>query len=420
MAAQAETDVVALELERVVPAIPTLFEREGPFFAAIEKRPVEIISNRQMRIPQELREGGKFGFYNPDGGDLGRGSAPHFDKAVITPAHIKLAYEYTSLAGWVTDSNKKAVVNNVQRTLAKAMISIRRHCDAQAVGAGDGVIATISTVSSSAGVDTLTMDDSFGCKLMRFDQDFSVYDTTLATNRNTAVGTSEKTVTFYDPANKIIKANSVTGTIAGDKIVVSGLTGASPASIKGVQYYHSSASTGTMLGYDRSLVPEIRANRVNANSSAFSLPLARLAVNKAADRVGEDAMETGQVWMHPNQVQAYESLGQLVTVLNTPGESKGLDRYFGGQMTMAGWPVKRSFNWHRKRMDFVCMNYWGRAELHPISFYEVGGRRLFEIRGASGGVATSTVFYLVASFDLFVTNPAGCSYIDNLPLTSGY
>lgn len=421
MAAQAEADVVALELERVMPALPTLFDREGKFYSSIEKRPVEVISNRQMRIPQELREGGKFGFFNPDGGDLGRGSAPHFDKAVLTPAHIKFAVEYTALAGWVTDSNKKAIINNVQRTLSKAMISFRRHCDAQAVGAGDGVIGTISSDTPSGGVDVITMDDSFGAKLLRFDQDFSIYDSTLATNRNIAAGKPESTVAFYDLANKIIKnTDAIANTTAGDKIVASGLTATPPVGIKGVMYHHSNASTGTWLGYDRSLTPEIRANRVNANSNAFSLPLARLAVNKAADRVGEDQLGSGKVWMHPNQVQAYESLGQLVTMITASGESKGLDRYFGGTMTMAGWPVEKSFNWHRKRMDFVDMNYWGRGELHPASFYEVGGRKLFEIRGPSGGVATSTVFYLTASFDLFVTNPAGCSYIDSLPLTSGY
>ena len=421
MAAQAEVDVVALELERVLPAVPQLFDREGKFYSDIEKRPVEVISNRQMRIPQELRPGGKFGFFNPDGGDLGRGGASHFDKAVLTPAHIKYAVEYTALAGWVTDSNKKAVINNVQRTLAKAMIDFRRHCDTQAVGNGDGWIATITAVSTAAGIDTYTLSGTdWGAKLLRFNQDFNIFDTGLDLCRNVANGVPESTVSFYDIANKQIQANTQAGVVATDKIVCSGLQSTPPVGIHGVLYHHSNASTGTWLGYNRATTPEIRANGVNGNSNAFALPLARLAVNLAADRVGEDELGEGKVWMHPNQVAAYEQLGQLVTILNSPGENKGLDRYFGGTMQMAGWPVKKSFNWHRTRMDFVNMSYWGRGELHPASFYEVGGRRLFEIRGASGGVATSTVFYLTASFDLFVTNPAGCSYIYALALTSGY
>lgn len=417
MAAQAEADVVSLELERVLPAVPILFEREGPFYAAIEKRPVEVISNRQMRIPQEIRTGGKFGFYDPDGGDLGRGSGPRFAHAVVSPAHIKYAVEYTALAGWVTDSNKKAVVNNVQRTLSKAMTEFRRHCDAMAVGAGDGVIGTVETVTSQT---DLTLDTTFGAKLIRFDQDINVYASDLLTRRTTG---GEKTVTLHDLAARRITLNAApTGTIVvGDKIVASGLSATPPVGIKGVIYHHSNSSTGTWLGHDRSTTPEIRSNRVNAGNASFSLPLARLAVNKAADRVGQDQLGECKAWMHPCQADSYEQLGQLVQQITSTGVQSGnLNRYFEGTMTMAGAPVMKSFNWHRQRIDFVDMKYWGRGELHPAGFYEVGGRRLFEIRGSSGGVATSTVFYIVASFDLFVTNPAGTAYIDNLAIPTGY
>ena len=63
---------------------------------------------------------------------------------------------------------------------------------------------------------------------------------------------------------------------------------------------------------------------------------------------------------------------------------------------------------------------WGRAEFHPAGFYEEEGRKIFELRGSSGGVAAASIFYLVASFNLFVDNPAGCSYIDGLTVPSGY
>lgn len=419
MAQQAETDVVAAELERVLPKVQIAFDREGPFYAAIEKKDVEIMSNRQMRIALELRPGGKFGFFNPDGGDMGRGGGPKFDKAVLSPQHIKYAVEYTILSQWVTDDKRKAVINNVQRNLAMALKEFRRHADAMAVGTGDGVIGTVSTVSTALGVDTITMDSSFGAKLVRFGQDFNVYDTTLATNR-TAAG--EVTCTFLDLANKQIKDNAaVGGIVAGDKIVASGLSATPPVGIKGVIYHHSNSSTGTWLGFDRGQTPEIRANRVNGNSSALTLPLPRLALNLAADRVGMDQIGNFEAWMHPAQAQAYEELGFLVTQINQTGEGKGLDLYFGGAMVMAGAPVKKSFNWHRQRIDFVNKDYWGRGELNPMGYYEpVPGKRLYELRGGSGGLAAAVIFYMVASFDLFVGNPAGCSYIDNLAIPSGY
>lgn len=47
-------EIVALELERVRLYLPTLFERDCPFFAAIEKDPV-VVSTRSMRIPLQLK-----------------------------------------------------------------------------------------------------------------------------------------------------------------------------------------------------------------------------------------------------------------------------------------------------------------------------------------------------------------------------
>lgn len=419
MAQQAETDVVGAELERVLPKVQTAFDREGPFYSAIEKKDVEVISNRQMRIPIELRPGGKFGYYNPDGGDMGTGGGPHFDKAVLNVQHIRYAVQYTILSQWVTDDKKKAVINNLQRNLAMSLREMRRAADSQAVGTGDGVIGTVASVSTSGGVDTITLDSSFGAKLIRYGQDFNVYSSDLSTNRTIA---GEVTCTFQDLANKQIKDSSaVAGITAGDKIVASGLSATPSVGIKGVIYHHSNASTGTWLGFDRSLTPEIRSNRVNGNNSALTLPLPRLALNLAADRVGLDQVGNFQAWMHPAQAQAYEELGFLVTQINQTGEGKGLDLYFGGAMTMAGAPVKKSFNWHRQRIDFVNMDYWGRGELYPIGYYEpVPGKRLYEMRGGSGGLAASVIFYIVASFDLFVTNPAGTSYIDTLAIPSGY
>jgi len=42
------------------------------------------------------------------------------------------------------------------------------------------------------------------------------------------------------------------------------------------------------------------------------------------------------------------------------------------------------------------------------------------MRGPSGGLAAGWIFYIVASFNLFMNQPAGASYIDTLAIPSGY
>jgi len=124
--------------------------------------------------------------------------------------------------------------------------------------------------------------------------------------------------------------------------------------------------------------------------------------------------------MHPCQKQAYEELGQLVTMINKAPKEEGLNLYFNDNMQIAGCPIKCSYSWDKTRIDLIISDLWGRAEMKSAGFYEVDGRKIFEMRGPSGGVATSQVFYLVVSFNLFVKNPAACSYIDGLTVPVGY
>jgi hypothetical protein len=412
-----EAQVAALELERVIPKIRVLFERDDKFYSNIKKRDVEKISNRQMRVPLELRPGGSFSYFNPDGGDMGRGGGPTFDKAVLSSVFMLEAIEYTKLTQWSTDDERKAITNGVRRLTATAIDELRRQLDSQMMQDGSGTIGVISVVATAAGVDTYTLGtDGFGARLMRFGQTIQVFDTTLATLRGSGV------ITKWDVENKSIDVTpAIAGAIATDKIVTNGLT--TPTSLPalfGVPYHHSNASTGTWLGFSRASTPEIRSNRVNAASNALSLPFPRLLMNKIGNRVGIDNDFKPAAWMHPAQKQAYEELGQLVIDIHKEPKDEALDLYFGDNMRLAGVPVKCSFNWDKTRIDFVVDEVWGRGEILPIGFYTTDGRKIFELRGPSGGVMTAEIFYMVVGMQTFVSNPAGTGFIDTLAVPTGY
>jgi len=412
-----ETNVVALELERVIPKIRTVFERDDRFYANIKKQDVEVISNRQMRIPLELRPGGSFQYFNADGGDLGRGGGPQWDKAVLTCVFMSENIEYTKLTEWSTNSDRKAIIGAVRRLVATATDELRRQLDAQLMQAGNGVLGTVTTPTTTAGVDTYTMTtDGFGVRLMRFGQTIQLYNSTLTTLKGSGV------ITLWDVENKTISVTpAISGATGGDLVVVAGIS--SPTSLPalfGVPYHHSNASSGTWLGFSRSSTPEIRASRVNANNAALTLPLPRLAINKIGNRVGIDHDFKPNAWMHPAQKQAYEEIGQLVSIIQKGAKDEALDMYFGDNMQMAGASVRCSYNWDKTRIDFVTDGVWGRGETLPLGFYKTDGRNIFEIRGASGGVATADIFYMVVGMQTFVNNPAACAYIDTLAVPSGY
>src|SRR3970282_2222776 len=121
-----ESNVSALELERVIPKIRVLFERDDKFYANIKKRDVEVISTRQMRVPLEIRPGASFQYFSPDGGDLGRGGGPTWDKAVLTSVFVSENIEYTKLTQWSTNTDRKSITNAVKRLTATALDDLRR------------------------------------------------------------------------------------------------------------------------------------------------------------------------------------------------------------------------------------------------------------------------------------------------------
>lgn len=420
------TQVAALQLEKVRKKIPVLYDKmsKSAFYPKVEKRDVEVMSTRDMRAPLKLRPGGRFGHFDPAGGDMGRGEGPTWDKALINTTNFRYAVEYQTQAQWGTDDARKAIEQVIKDRTADAMVEFRRASDAMCQTDGTGVVGTVSAVSTSGGKDTLTLGtDGWGAKLVRPGQMLSVYNAALNTRRIHSGGASESgeaPIDLYDLANKQIRLNGTTGgTIATDKIVVSGLVATPPVSLLGIRYHASSASTGTWLGLDRAANPEIRANKVAAGG-VLQLPHARLAMNKVGDRLGEESRQSVIAWMHPCQKQAYEELGQLVSIIQKQASEQNLNLYFGDGMQLAGAPVNDNFMWEKTYIDFIPMDVAGRAVLHEADLYDVDGKTIFEIRGPSGGVMASQVFYIAASWQLFFDNPAALAYIDTLTVPTGY
>lgn len=415
--AVSNNEVVGLELEKVQKKVERLFERDDMFYSTIQKRPAQKVSARQMRVPLNMAPGGKFSYFNPNGGDLGRGGGTRWDKAVVDCVFMSEAIEYTKIAEWGTDSDEKAVQNSVRELVGTALDELRRQLDSQLMQAGNGVIGVVTTDTPASGENVIVCTtDGFGIRLMREQQTIQIFDTNLTTLRGSG------TINFYDVENNTIHVTPQIANVGvGDKIVVDGIADptATPA-LLGVPYHDSNASTGTWLGFDRQTTPQVRASNVNASSAALTLPLPRLAINKIGNRVGIKNNFSPDAWMHPCQQQAYEEIGQLVSIIQKQASDEKLNMYFGGSMQMAGAPVKTSFSWDKTRIDFITQSVWGRSEILPIGFYTTDGRKIYELRGPSGGIMTADIFYMVVGMQTYVNNPAACSYISSLAVPSGY
>jgi hypothetical protein len=422
MPAQANANVVALQLEKVRDKVPLLYERDDILLTMIQQRgDVEKVSSRNMRLPLQVNPGGKAGSYNADGGDLGRGSGTAYDVAQVSPIFFRFAIEITKLVEYATTGRERAIENAAKREVANGMKQFRAFLDKLMQTAGNGVLGTINSIAST----TFTMAVPSGAALVYPGQTIQIYDTTLTTNRNVAAGVTT-TVLSADPitTQQITVDNVPTGTVATDVIVHDGLTGSQPVSLFGIKYHQNNATTGTWLNLNRATYPiQLQTPRVNAGNAALTPSNVRLAINKVRKSLGINHVGKLIAYMAVEQEHAWENLGITVSQIIKEGGGGGandLDLLFSGRKTMSGVPIKSSVNADQTRVDFLDLSHWGRAVLKDIDFYEVNGNTVFPIYGASGGLAASYIFYFDTAFQVWDDSPRTGAFIDTLARPSGY
>ena len=422
MPAQANANVIALQLEKVRDKVPLLYERDDILLTMIQQRgDIEKVSSRNMRLPLQVNPGGKAGSYNADGGDLGRGSGTQYDVAQVSPIFFRFAIEITKLVEYATNGKERAVENAAKREVANGMRQFRAFLDKLMQTAGNGVLGTISSVAGN----TFTMTVPSGAALVYPGQTIQIYDTTLTTNRNIAASVTT-TVQTADPitTQQITVDNVPTGTVATDVIVHDGLSGAQPVSLFGIKYHQNNATTGTWLNLNRASYPILlQTPRVNAGNAALTPAAVRLAINKVRKALGINHLAKLIAYMAVEQEHAWENLGITVSQIIKEGGTGGgndLDLLFTGRKTMSGIPIKSSVNADQTRVDFLDLSHWGRAVLKDIDFYEVNGNTVFPIYGASGGIAASYIFYFDTAFQVWSDSPRSGAYIDTLARPTGY
>jgi len=416
---------VALQLEKVRDKLPLLYERDDILLTMIQSRgDVDKVSTRNMRIPLQIRPGGKAGLVNMDGGDLGRGSGTTYEYASVTPIFFKNAVEITKLVEYATNSNDKAIENAAKKEVANGMAQFRTFLDMVLQGAGNGVIGTVSGVAGN----TITCSVPFGVALMYYNLPIQFYDSTLTINRNqvAGIGDSNITNTPNTTANTFTVDNVPAGVVATDVVVHSGLSGASPTSLYGLRYQQNNATTGIWLNLNRATyATELQTPSVNAGSTALSLAQIRTAYNLIRKALGANMKQSKLVaHTYVGQQQAYEALAIAVQSIIKEGFGNGTTKYDGlydnDSLTMAGVKMKAAIHADQTKVDFLDLSHWGRAVMQDIDYYEVGdGQIMFPIYGASGGIASAYVFYFVTGFQVWTDSPRSGAYIYGLTVPSG-
>ena len=84
--------------------------------------------------------------------------------------------------------------------------------------------------------------------------------------------------------------------------------------------------------------------------------------------------------------------------------------------TIAGREILRNIRARVGRLDFLNFKHWFRLETVPLDMHDVGGQTLFPIYGASGGLASSQIFYYEMMYQWGLGQPRREAYIPQITI----
>jgi hypothetical protein len=418
------SSAIALQLEDVNDVIPLLVEAANSLDCRIKDNGrSNRVSTKSFRVRIQTALTGAVAKINLDGGSLPSGGSSQWDQFTVTPLAYAVPIQYTRLADLVGEPKDVATVNPVSKTIADAAIYIQRMRDIFLNTNGDGKLATVDATYAGGGANPLVLasnsSNGFGSRLLAQGQKVQVFTSNFATSRgsctitsiqNTLGGTQSVTVDVVP-----------TGTVAGDIIVVDGLATGNDPFINGIPVFHSTSTSGTLMGISRTN-GYVVANGVNAASSSITLPLLRLAQNQIVQALGPDGLK-GQIWhTHPSQLQAYEELGfQLQYVPLSEGKAKNFDGLFQ-KMTIDGREIISNIHADQTRWDLVNVKSWGKVKWGnpPFWFKNRGGQSVFQqYDTTTGNPQAVEKSYLVDAIQFYVDNPKALSSVTSCKVPAG-
>lgn len=421
MAPGLNQNAIALQLEAVRPEVPLLYQLDKTLLGLIKKKAkgLQTVSSRAYRAPVEITSGGQINQFNPDGGNLGRGSALKTEVMLLNQFYFNFAVEYTALAEIATDDKEKAVENYVTRQMTRMMEQFQTGIEAiLAFGDSSGTLDNVVSVSGQ----TVTMNNgnqAFDNQLL---QVFSAAGALRGVFQVLTADALANTVTA-DPSTPL-----PAGITAGDFLSVNGCVGPSVASssLNGINTLQVNSNVGNYLGIQRSAYPgRLSTPFIAGNNSAITPQRARALINLVRTAMGIESPDANKfVWhMNVDQEAAIENIGLIVATIiqNQIAGDKSVDMLKKmPPKTFGERPIFANIHAQPGRIDGLPVESWFRAEIQPLDFYEVNGQTLFPIYGDDGGLASSYITYLWWGWNLASENlRAGCySTGNNIP--TGY
>src|SRR5271165_732789 len=420
MAIASAAQALASEQEHVRPELEDYSLSASVLWKRIQKNTsVTPVSDRPTRIPTMPTRGGKPRVGNMNGADMGIGSGPQQVPGQLTTTCFIHAFSYTKQAEYATDSDEKAIENFANLTRSIAPKQFANFLDTTLQGDGSNTLDTVVSTNVVGGnIVGLVVNNA---NFFLDDQDIDVW---------TAVGGTF--VTTITVSQSDVLSNTIwlttpipTATIsAGYKLLVNGSSGQANSGMFGLRYYQVATNTGNWMGVQRSAYPGKYITPNIPVNGALVPQTVRAIKSQIELAMGEDRAETDGLIAHCNvdARDAWEQNALLVQHINMTelrGDSSVDMLKKNASGTIGGTEFVINPRSLPGYIDFLSLKNWFTIETKPVDFYDVGGQTLFPVIGASGGLASSLVFYMIWEGQLGAVQPRLNAFLNGIAIPSG-
>src|SRR5215469_226940 len=379
-----------------------------------------------FRVPMRIQSGATIVQGTGDGDSLGLGTGSQWVSGDIQPVFLFAGCEITYLTQMATAGKNRGMIAVRAQELKNSLDTFMRGIEALFQGDSSGMldqIPTTATVNSGTGggaAGSATYSQIIGLNNANQFQDQQLVQV-FPSEGGTSRGSFR--ITYADGVtNTIYSAGTLpSGTTTGDYLMVAGSSGAVGNSVAGIKTYQVTGNTGTVLGLTRANYPgRLSTPNINLNNNAVNPAVPYRAEILIGRGLGEEAEEMDEfIWYGgPGQRLQITNLYQNVLIANAQdvkGDEaldmvkKNMITTFGGREYVEG------YNASPGRIDGLCLNTWGIAEMKEPSLYDFGnGVTTMPVPDPNGnGWLTSSIFYYNAALNLFNSNMKAGVYISN-------
>lgn len=432
-------DVIAGQWERYRPKLQALFETTYGIGSKIKKAAEshristwsQALSSGQtlqaFRVPVQRYQGGDYGTFDYNEGDMGGGSMTREDFMSLGYFPDIYAVQIPSLSMKATATSEQAVANVLRLQLKGAIKEMQHYYDTGLHGDGTGVLATANGTGSPSSTDpTYNLEANFGPQRLRYNQPVEVFSADYTTSKGIL------RVQGIDFPNKRV---TLTGTVTGagalntDVIAFKGMTATLAVGSwrAGIYTYNNTATSGYTATLNRATVVELQTPYIDAGGAglvpAFSLALNDLCIQ----RRDEEALANMWGISHMAQRAAWYLQGIGISEWHRGMSDKMIDIVpgkinYNTTFVMGNVEHTISKKQDRSRIDWIIAKNYARALLHDLDFFEgPDGQKFYVLRSSTTGYPKAGfLFYMVGAENLICVDPGAGGIITNLAIPPGY